>query len=196
MQRVVELHQADLRRVVNALAPEGRLQGNLDLVPLRTGAAVAEVDYYLEDAYTRVPGDGALLAKRLSACTFADKAHLDVRNHASFCWMEDLRLRFLHLFKAEPRHMLIRVEGVLSYEDVISASRTPLWGSIALYRQPRRLDAAYEKQCARQADLCLKRVSIDLRAIAHRTARVPMCLPPLPRPTSARGRSNRKETKP
>lgn len=173
--------QQAARCVIHALAPEGRLQGDLHLVD--RGSTVAVMDYYIEDVHTRVPADGPLLKARLRGCVLADGARLRLVRYASFTWVDDeIRLRCVHLFKAQPFNMLIRAEGVLSYEDVMSASATPLWGSIDFHRTTTQLDRLFDRQAKRLADDLIKRTAKAADAIARRRAPVPAFLPPAPFP--------------
>lgn len=167
------------RAVVRALAPEGGLQGDLELAATRGAAGFTE--YYIEDAYTRVPADGPLLKARLRACAIEPDQRLRLTRHAGFTFADnEIRLRCVHLFKAQPFHMLIRAEGVLSYEDVRSESRTPLWGAVTFYRTAEQLDRAFDREGKQVADVLLKRIARQARDAGRWRSSVPAFLPRLP----------------
>lgn len=180
-------------KLLTALAAEGRLQGEIEMRP---GAAKAlDADFYIEDVFTRVPGDAGVLKARLRSCRLDGGRRPRVTGAASFMWMdEEFRARFLHVLGLQPYNTQLCVQGVLSYEDVKSQSRTPLWGSIHFHPSPQRLDMALDRACAASGDTLLARHARSIRAIHHRTVRPPAFLPPLPPARTAHGQrtNNRK----
>lgn len=181
-----------LRQILAAVAPEGTLQGIGETAVRFRGSIVASTEYYIEDVPTRLPADGPALKSRLRACSLPDGHKLRVARHSSFNWVDDeIRLRCVHFFKLQPLKALLRSEGVLSYEDVMSASPTPLWGQIDFFRTDVQLDRAYDasrKQCANDV---AKRLARCAAAAARRRALMPAFLPPLPVPSEPRTRDRK-----
>lgn len=175
--------------LLRALAQEGQLQGRLELVLSGNGALGAE--FYIEHVYTRVPADLALMKDRLSAAHVARGGRLQVSKSASYSWGdEEFRTRFEHVFALDPFHVLVTVNGVLSFEDVRSASRTPIWGSIDFFSTTSRRDLAYERGCQTRGAQLLKQATDAILAIHRRSFKPRASLPPLPDPQAVRRRSN------
>lgn len=174
--------------LLRALAQEGRPQGRLELALSTNGALGAE--FYIEDVYTRVPADLALIKDRLSAADIGRGGRLQVSSSASYSWVdEEFRARFEHVLALEPFHILVILNGVLSSEDVRSASRTPIWGSIDFFPAVRRRDLAYERRCQARGGELLKQATDAILAIHRRSFKLPASLPPLPDPQAVGCRS-------
>ena len=166
LQRAAAMDEpiAHAAAILSSLAPEGRLQGDAAWQKYSRPRRMCSLDFYIEDAYTRVPGDPRLLKWRVGR---ASKARV-VRS-ASFCCTDaEIRARYVHLFEVQPFNVFLSIEGVLSYEDLRSESRTPLWGKIALLATPSSLartfdDACQRKEHALRSDLERRRRSLDAR---------------------------------
>lgn len=150
--------------ILSSLALEGRLQGDLIWEQYTRPRRMCSLEYYIEDAYTRVPGDPRLLKSRVSSPLKAR-----VVRSASFCCTDaEIRARYAHLFEVQPFNVFLSIEGVLSYEDIRGESRTPLWGTIALLANASSLahtfdDACRRKENALRNDLERLRRSLDAR---------------------------------
>lgn len=162
--------------ILSALAPEGRLQGDLTWERYTRPRSMCSLDYYIEDAYTRVPGDPKLLRSRVGS---PFKARV-VRS-ASFCCTDaEIRARYVHLFEVQPFNVFLSIEGVLSYEDVRSESRTPLWGTIALLASPSSLARTFDDACRRKENALRSDLERLRRSLDARTFFAAPALPRLP----------------
>lgn len=175
--------------LLRALAQEGRLQGCLEFVTSANGTLGSE--FYIEDVYTRVPADLALIKDRVSAAGIWQGGKLRISKSASYSWVdEEFRARFEHVLALDPFHILVILEGVLSFEDIRSASRTPIWGSIEFFPTVRRRDVTYERHCQVRGAELLKQATEAILAIHRRSLKPPASLPPLPQPHGVRRLSN------
>lgn len=178
-------HARFAQMLLRSLAGEGELQGQLDLSMLSARGTLQD-DFYIEDVYTRVPADRALIERRLRSAVPGTGQNVRVLESASFSWTdEEFRVRFEHVLKLDPLHTLLVVGGVLSYEDVKSASRTPLWGSIAFFRSARQRDMAYVRHRESRATRLIKKATDRILSIHRGTVNPPIMLPPLPEPRRA-----------
>ncbi|GGZ72111.1 hypothetical protein GCM10008101_27940 [Lysobacter xinjiangensis] len=178
-------HARFAQMLLRSLAGEGKLQGQPDLsVPSARGTL--QDDFYIEDVYTRVPADRALIERRLRSAVPGTAHNVRVLESASFSWTdEEFRVRFEHVLKLEPLHTLLVVNGVLSYEDAKSASRTPLWGSLAFFRSARQRDMAYLRHRQSRAQRLIKKATDMILAIHRGAVNPPAILPLLPEPRRA-----------
>lgn len=162
--------------ILSALAPEGRLQGEVTWQQYTRPRRMCSLDYYIEDAYTRVPGDPKLLKSRVGS---PSKAR--VTRSASYCCTDaDIRARYVHLFEVQPFNVFLSIEGVLSYEDVRGQSRTPLWGTIALLANPSSLARTFDHACRRKEKALRSDLERMQRSLDASTFRAAPSLPQLP----------------
>lgn len=177
-------HAALAEKLVRSLAEEGHPQGELGMRALANGTRLG--DFYIEDVYTRVPADHVLIRNRLIAAGTETDGNVRVVESAAYSWVDDeFRARFEHVLMLDTLHTLVVVSGVLSYDDVKSASRTPLWGSVAFYRTARQRDRAYARHCQTLGTGLIKKAADSILAIHRRMANPPAVLPPLPTPRAA-----------